>query len=148
MDKAKIAAALGITEAQFGEVQMFYAQSVGVWVNLNPGESSQYFNANGYEDLEAGVEAAVSEDYVVTLTLDDVSLGADDKITLRYAFDYDNKRVLYTLQLGAQGSKVVGIRDVKTAQADGAWYTLTGVKVAQPTTKGVYLHNGKKVYVK
>ncbi|MBO4674161.1 MAG: DUF4859 domain-containing protein [Bacteroidaceae bacterium] len=148
LDKAKVAAALGITEAQFSEVQMSYAQSVGVWASLNPGESSQYFNANGYEDVEKGVEAAVSEDYVVTLTLDDVALGADDKITLRYAFDYDNKRVLYTLQLGAEGSKVVGISDVKTTKADSAWYTLSGVKVARPTAKGAYIHNGKKVYMK
>jgi hypothetical protein len=144
IDKAKIAAALGITEAQFGEVQMLYAQSVGVWATLNPGESSQYFGINGYEDLETGVEAAVSEDYVVTLTLDDVELGADDKLTLRYAFDYDNKRVLYNVVLGAAGS-VDGIANVKT---DGAWYTLEGVKVSRPTTKGAYIHNGKKVYVK
>ena len=93
------------------------------------------------------MEASVSEEYVVTLTLDDVELGADDKITLRYAFDYNDKRVLYTIVLGAPGS-ADAIADVKMAKADGAWYTLSGVKVAQPTTKGAYIHNGKKVYLK
>ena len=29
-----------------------------------------------------------------------------------------------------------------------AFYTLQGVRVAWPTTKGVYIHNGKKVYIK
>jgi hypothetical protein len=32
-------------------------------------------------------------------------------------------------------------------QTEGAWYTLQGVRVAQPT-KGVFIHNGKKVVVK
>ena len=31
---------------------------------------------------------------------------------------------------------------------DGEFYTLQGVKVNKPTTKGVYIHNGKKVLVK
>ena len=29
-----------------------------------------------------------------------------------------------------------------------SFYTLQGVKVAKPTTKGVYIHNGKKIYIK
>ena len=32
-------------------------------------------------------------------------------------------------------------------KADGAWYNMQGVRVAQPA-KGVYIHNGKKVVVK
>ncbi|KXB45906.1 alpha amylase, catalytic domain protein [Bacteroidales bacterium KA00344] len=31
--------------------------------------------------------------------------------------------------------------------ADNAWYTLTGVKVARPTQKGIYIHHGKKVII-
>ncbi len=32
---------------------------------------------------------------------------------------------------------------------NGAWYTITGVKLpGKPKTKGVYIHNGKKVFVK
>ena len=34
-----------------------------------------------------------------------------------------------------------------TATTDDAWYTLQGVRVAQPT-RGLYIHNGKKVVVK
>ncbi len=31
---------------------------------------------------------------------------------------------------------------------DNAYYTLTGMKLAQPTAPGIYIHNGKKIYVK
>ena len=39
------------------------------------------------------------------------------------------------------------IQSVTTATTDDAWYTLQGVRVAQPT-RGLYIHNGKKVVVK
>jgi hypothetical protein len=29
-----------------------------------------------------------------------------------------------------------------------SFYTLQGVKVAKPISKGVYIHNGKKIYIK
>lgn len=37
--------------------------------------------------------------------------------------------------------------DVKSAD-EGAWYTVNGVRVAAPTQKGLYIHNGKKVVIK
>ena len=42
------------------------------------------------------------------------------------------------------------IENVITApDTDGAWYTLTGVKLeGEPTEKGIYINNGKQVYVK
>ncbi|MBR1402291.1 MAG: hypothetical protein IJ604_02865 [Prevotella sp.] len=41
-----------------------------------------------------------------------------------------------------------GIENVNAAaEADGEWYNMQGVRVAQPV-KGVYIHNGKKVVVK
>lgn len=43
---------------------------------------------------------------------------------------------------------VTAIKNVETsATADGAYYTLQGVKVEKPT-KGIYVHNGKKVIIK
>lgn len=43
---------------------------------------------------------------------------------------------------------VTAIKNVETsATADGAYYTLQGVKVEKPT-KGIYVHNGKKVVIK
>ena len=58
-----------------------------------------------------------------------------------------------TVTSGANGITFVedgttAIQGVTTATtADDAWYTLQGVRVAQPT-RGLYIHNGKKVVVK
>lgn len=43
--------------------------------------------------------------------------------------------------------EATGINSVKTAKADGAYYTLEGVKTTKPV-KGLYIHNGKKIVVK
>ncbi len=43
--------------------------------------------------------------------------------------------------------EATGINRVKTAKADGAYYTLEGVKTTKPV-KGLYIHNGKKIVVK
>ena len=48
---------------------------------------------------------------------------------------------------GKAADETTGIEAVKDAQEDGAWYTIQGVRVAQPT-KGLYIHNGKKVILK
>ena len=66
----------------------------------------------------------------------------------------------YTLDDCVQKTSMIGdprwLKDnpptgIKTVNAEtlseGAWYTLQGVRVAQPT-KGVFIHNGKKVVVK
>lgn len=42
-----------------------------------------------------------------------------------------------------------GIANIKnetvTGAENNAWYTVSGVRVAEPTAKGIYIHNGKKV---
>lgn len=43
--------------------------------------------------------------------------------------------------------EATGINSIKTAKADGAYYTLEGVKTTKPV-KGLYIHNGKKIVVK
>lgn len=43
--------------------------------------------------------------------------------------------------------EATGINSVKTAKAEGAYYTLEGVKTTKPV-KGIYIHNGKKIVVK
>lgn len=44
--------------------------------------------------------------------------------------------------------ETTGISEMKTGILDNeAWYDLQGRKVAQPT-KGIYIHNGKKIFVK
>ena len=43
--------------------------------------------------------------------------------------------------------EATGINSVKTTKADGAYYTLEGIKTTKPV-KGLYIHNGKKIDVK
>lgn len=51
----------------------------------------------------------------------------------------------YSIQFGGE---TTGINEVNAAaQADGAYYTLQGVKTSK-AAKGVYIHNGKKVVIK
>ena len=51
----------------------------------------------------------------------------------------------YSIQFGGE---TTGINEVNAAaEADGAYYTLQGVKTSK-AAKGVYIHNGKKVVIK
>lgn len=57
--------------------------------------------------------------------------------------NYDNA----TLSLSVKAD-ATAIHNVETAtQADGAWYTLQGIRVERPA-KGVFIHNGKKIVIK
>ena len=49
------------------------------------------------------------------------------------------------------GSETTGISNALAADdadADGAYYTLQGIRIAKPTVKGIYIHNGKKTVVR
>ena len=43
-----------------------------------------------------------------------------------------------------------GISTLSIAEkyGEGAWYTINGQRIDQPTTKGLYIHNGRKVVIK
>jgi hypothetical protein len=50
--------------------------------------------------------------------------------------------------LGLPDWDTTGIVPVSVNPEDGEWYTLQGMKVGKkPTTKGVYIHNGRKVLI-
>ena len=51
-----------------------------------------------------------------------------------------------TLEFADETDAIQGV-ETKTVE-DGAWYTIQGVRVAQPTQSGIYIHNGRKVVVK
>ena len=57
---------------------------------------------------------------------------------------------LSRLEVNTTGTSAIeGVTSGKAMKsADNAWYTLQGVRVAEPKTKGVYIHNGKKVIIK
>ena len=146
IDKAKVAEALGITEDLLSGVEIKYAKTPVTYETV-AFIDEVYFNPAGYYDLENGIAASISEDWTLSVNLEDVTLSDEGVYKFRYAFDYEGKRVLYTVTLGTDTA--VGISNVAAPKAaDGAYYTLTGVKVAQPTEKGIYIKGGKKVFVK
>ena len=65
-----------------------------------------------------------------------------------------NAKISFIYDLGEDEEEFGGIATVirkaieEADMEDGEFYTLQGVKVNKPTTKGVYIHNGKKVLVK
>ena len=48
----------------------------------------------------------------------------------------------------ANANETTGINIVKNTTVDDKYYTLSGVQVAKPSTKGIYIHNGKKIVIK
>ena len=62
----------------------------------------------------------------------------------------------YNAEASVKGLQIVfsdatGIYEVEpqpSATTDDAFYTLGGVRVANPTSKGIYIHNGKKLIIK
>ncbi|MDE7350723.1 MAG: hypothetical protein K2N25_06620 [Muribaculaceae bacterium] len=40
------------------------------------------------------------------------------------------------------------VETINAVEGDGFWYTIEGVRVAEPTQPGLYIHNGKKYIVK
>lgn len=60
-------------------------------------------------------------------------------------------------EIETSGAKITIVDDEPTAiqtvqqdadKADNAYYTLSGVQVAQPTAPGIYIHNGHKIIIK
>lgn len=53
----------------------------------------------------------------------------------------------YSIEVGGNTTRIDSI-GTATIEGDDAWYTLSGVRVAQPVQKGIYIRNGKKIIVK
>ena len=50
--------------------------------------------------------------------------------------------------IAAFGNGTTGIAGVNADADNDVWYTTNGQRINKPTTKGIYIHNGKKVVVK
>ena len=118
---------------------------------------------------------AASADEATTVADNDLKAAADDTkgdgATIYALVEQDGKAVFAPLKEGVAvslghaylelpaasatrfysiqfGGETTGINEVNAAaQADGAYYTLQGVKTTK-AAKGIYIHNGKKVVIK
>jgi len=98
------------------------------------GELTVYYKNAGTGEIltEAPVEVGTYEVYVNVTETD-------------HYYGIDNEYVgTFTIT-----EKATGINEMIMGNDDnGAWYTIDGRRVAAPTQPGIYIHNGKKYYVK
>ena len=106
-----------------------------------------------YSNGEVAGEGMISDDSEPAY----LSIAGDTQKPIWFAIERDGEIVASTGEVMVfQTNAVIGSPDEPTAinftQAeyeDGKWYTLSGLLLQQkPTTKGVYIYNGKKVIVK
>ena len=88
----------------------------------------------GFHTLSAAGIMGANKAYLQIPT-DDYNTAMSASAPLRFVFEDED---------------ATGIVEVKTVEnTDDAWYTLNGVKLnGQPTEKGIYINNGKKVIIK
>jgi hypothetical protein len=67
------------------------------------------------------------------------------KIAVSYGEDSSEARAF----IGFGDDTTTGIATISTQNTtDGQWYTLGGLRIAKPITKGIYVKDGKKIIVK
>lgn len=102
---------------------------LGFWISNGTG----VYNSNGAymkisEEKAKGMRLGTSYEFVNGIT---------------------NPRLVPALLLDfANANETTGINMVKNTTVDDKYYTLSGVQVAKPSTKGIYIHNGKKIVIK
>ncbi|MCD8289065.1 MAG: starch-binding protein [Prevotella sp.] len=60
---------------------------------------------------------------------------------------YNRDGLIEVLVPEEEEEEETGINAIKAAAGEDEWYTLTGVKIAHPTYRGVYIKNGRKVVI-
>ena len=76
-----------------------------------------------------------------------VQLATPAKNTLTFTFTGNNADCVITLCTTDNTSGVTTVR-AENFTTDNGWYTMQGLRVAAPTAKGIYIHEGKKIIVK
>ena len=118
-------------------------------MNQYVGDLSNALSAylTGYMSSGDGAGGSVSDVYFVYDEGNDYYTAVTPVILTRF-----KSTAKYTsfyqagLTIGNAPTAISNIKDVKND--DNAWYNLNGVRVAQPTQKGLYIHNGKKFVIK
>lgn len=74
---------------------------------------------------------------------DEQGANSNSKLMISFIYSLDEEE-----EFGGGIATIIRKAIEDADMEDGEFYTLQGVKVNKPTTKGVYIHNGKKVLVK
>ena len=87
--------------------------------------------------LLPGAPSAVGK-YLIVFYVDDSG---------EYYYGLDEPIIVWQYEIYAENPSAVNELTIGT-EDNGAWYTIDGRRVAAPTERGIYIHNGKKYYVK
>ena len=83
---------------------------------------------------------------------DETTHASQNAITAATASQYSKISMVFDMELEDVFGEGVATEIKKAIENEeyknDTFYTLQGVRVAKPTTKGVYIRNGKKIYVK
>ena len=129
-----------------------------IYNNKNQNTSRSYLTVGGDLKLFGDLTIEVAEGIYTPAVGDAITLwtckqfvGTPTQInlpTLPEGMAWDTTDLLSTTGI-LRVVAATGIQNVKAANRnDGRYYTLDGRPVEQPTKKGLYIHNGKKVVIK
>lgn len=102
----------------------------------------------GYLSGGDGAEGSVSDVYFLYNAEGNYYTALTPVILTRFK-NSTNYTAFYQAGLTIGNAPETAINNIKDVKSDNnAWYNLNGVRIAQPTQKGLYIHNGKKVIIK
>lgn len=105
----------------------------------------------GVKSTDAQPEISAADNCYALRSYDDGTV-AFAKIVSDLTFPYGKaflklSDTLGTQQLSVNFGTATGITEISMDETEGIYYTISGTRVVKPT-KGLYIRNGKKVYVK
>ena len=95
-----------------------------------------------FRRVKAGTKAGNNKAYLPLLT-ENVK-PKDSTTTAKSMFAI----VFVDEEEGSETTSLDGVESMERTYNDGSYYTLGGVKVQNPTKKGIYIKNGKKIIIK
>ena len=101
------------------------------------------YSYDGYDIYKGGEIIYIEDDLEELQTWSKVGIQS-----IYYGGDQCNKSNIIWLDNPVYTTGISSIAADKMQKSEGAWYTINGQRVAQPTQKGLYIHNGKKVVIK
>ena len=118
IDMSVVTKALGISEdSEEGVVKILAPKSASVFAEITLGED-YFFNARGYMTSESGMALTAnlsSDENGLVVTIDPMELDfSKDVAAVSFAFEYEGKRVIYTIVLG---ENITGINAVAADKA-------------------------------
>ena len=95
-----------------------------------------------FRRVKAGTKAGNNKAYLPLLTAN--VKPKDSTTTAKSMFAI----VFVDEEEGSETTSLDGVESIERTYNDSSYYTLGGVKVQNPTKKGIYIKNGKKIIIK